>query len=67
MTMTTFETRPSAVHDQLGADTMQGKATLAGWYEDPQERHRMRYFSGTEWTQHVTHFGPTPCTGCHQA
>lgn len=68
--MTTFDTRPIEVTDDpssahLSSVGAHGEATLAGWYDDPQQRHRMRYFSGSEWTQHVTHFGPTPCTGCH--
>lgn len=37
----------------------------AGWYPDPHRAHQMRYFNGSEWTTHVTHFGPSPCTGCY--
>lgn len=40
--------------------------TLAGWFPDPMEEHNLRYHDGTEWTAHVTHFGPSPCEGCHQ-
>lgn len=36
----------------------------AGWFDDPDALHRMRYFDGDHWTEHVTHFGPTPCSGC---
>jgi len=36
----------------------------AGWFDDPEALHRMRYFDGDGWTTHVTHFGPTPCSGC---
>lgn len=36
-----------------------------GWYPDPTEQHHLRYFDGTEWTDHVTHHGPEPCGGCH--
>lgn len=35
-----------------------------GWYPDPANEHHMRYFDGGTWTDHVTHNGPTPCTGC---
>lgn len=35
-----------------------------GWFPDPTGDHRMRYFDGLEWTEHVTHFGPQPCHGC---
>jgi hypothetical protein len=36
----------------------------AGWYPDPRGEHHLRYFDGSVWTSHVTHFGPTPCHGC---
>ncbi len=39
--------------------------TEAGWYPDPDQVHQMRYFNGTAWTSHVTHFGPSPCNGCY--
>jgi hypothetical protein len=37
----------------------------AGWFPDPEGVHHLRYFDGVDWTDHVTHFGPTPCQGCH--
>ncbi len=55
--MTTLETRS---HD---ATTERRKLT-AGWHNDPKGHHRLRYFDGDEWTDHVTHFGPTPCLRC---
>ncbi|MEZ5228102.1 MAG: DUF2510 domain-containing protein [Acidimicrobiales bacterium] len=60
--MTTFETRPGDVTSTDPSSA--ADVTAAGWYSDPFGQHRMRYFSGTEWTDHVTHFGPTPCQGC---
>ncbi len=62
--MTTFETRPGNVSsiDETHATT---QATAPGWYTDPFGVHRMRYFSGVDWTDHVTHFGPTPCRSCN--
>jgi hypothetical protein len=43
-------------------------ATKAGWFMDPTGQHKLRYFDGTEWTDHVTCYGPSPCTGCgHRA
>lgn len=39
--------------------------TEAGWYPDPDQVHRLRYFDGLAWTAHVTHFGPSPCNGCY--
>lgn len=38
--------------------------TAAGWFDDPRAQHRLRYFDGDTWTDHVTHYGPTPCKGC---
>ena len=38
-----------------------------GWFRDPYEQHDLRYFDGGDWTDHVTHHGPEPCTGCHGA
>ena len=40
----------------------------AGWLIDPSGRHEKRYWSGTEWTDHVTDGGvpgsdPPPQTG----
>ena len=40
------------------------EATEAGWYPDPDRRHRLRYHDGLLWTDHVLHNGPTPCEGC---
>lgn len=39
-------------------------SATAGWFDDPDQLHRLRYFDGDGWTVHVTHFGPTPCSGC---
>lgn len=39
--------------------------TKKGWFSDPQGQHQFRYHDGQRWTQHTTHFGPSPCTGCH--
>ena len=39
-------------------------AATAGWFDDPEGRHHLRYFDGDVWTQHVTHFGPSPCVAC---
>lgn len=37
----------------------------AGWFTDPEALHNLRYFDGVNWTNHVTHFGPTPCQQCY--
>ena len=36
----------------------------SGWFDDPSGQHRLRYHDGSKWSEHVTHFGPTPCTSC---
>ena len=40
------------------------EALTAGWHPDPRGQHDLRYFDGRRWTEHVTHHGPTPCSGC---
>lgn len=49
-----IEAEPHTSPDQLGT----------GWHPDPSVRHELRYFDGQRWTDHVTHSGPVPCTGC---
>jgi hypothetical protein len=29
----------------------------ADWYPDPSRRHELRYFDGTNWTDHVSDHG----------
>jgi hypothetical protein len=29
------------------------------WYRDPSGRHELRYWNGTEWTDHVSDAGVT--------
>jgi uncharacterized protein YxjI len=33
--------------------------TQAGWFADPLGRHQLRYFDGTQWTEHVSSNGQT--------
>lgn len=35
-----------------------------GWYDDPEQLHNKRFYDGSTWTKHVTHFGPKPCSRC---
>lgn len=35
-----------------------------GWFDDPTGEHHQRFFDGEQWTDHVTHTGPLPCSGC---
>ena len=34
-------------------------AAPAGWHPDPQERHELRYWDGSKWTDHVSDAGVT--------
>ncbi len=49
--------------DTTRSETIEN-ATQAGWFDDPQALHAKRYFDGSVWTDHVTHYGPAPCEGC---
>ena len=40
------------------------RTTKKGWHDDPRGEHKMRFHDGVAWTEHTTHFGPVPCTGC---
>ncbi len=40
------------------------RVTRKGWHDDPRGVHKMRFHDGERWTEHTTHFGPVPCTGC---
>jgi hypothetical protein len=50
---------PRQVSDVV--DTSPGEVTFtgiaAGWLTDPFGRHEQRYWSGSEWTEHVTDGG----------
>ncbi|MEO8363195.1 MAG: DUF2510 domain-containing protein [Ilumatobacteraceae bacterium] len=32
-------------------------AVPSGWYADPSSRYELRYWSGSEWTEHVSRSG----------
>jgi Protein of unknown function (DUF2510) len=55
----TDPTIPSQVSDP--ADASSGEVTFTGiapcWLTDPSGRHEQRYWSGSEWTEHVTDGG----------
>ncbi len=46
--------RPPSGH-QVSDQTATG--TAPGWFADPFFKHEQRYWSGTEWTEHVTDHG----------
>jgi hypothetical protein len=39
------------------ADSTRTTGTAPGWFADPFVRHEQRYWSGTEWTEHVQDHG----------
>lgn len=39
------------------ASTVTAPPVPAGWYADPSSRFELRYWSGTEWTEHVSRSG----------
>jgi Protein of unknown function (DUF2510) len=47
---------PRAAHGS-GDQPVTGSGTAPGWFTDPFFRHGQRYWSGTEWTEHVTDDG----------
>ena len=59
-TMTTISR--TSISEEMQSDL--ATVETAGWFEDPEGRHALRYFDGGTWTDHVTHFGPTPCIAC---
>lgn len=60
--MSILESRQSS--GEITSDRAATMPTTAGWFDDPDAQHCLRYFDGTNWTEHVTHFGPSPCSGC---
>lgn len=56
---------PQTAEQPLPGSPMGALLTDAGWYQDPYEVHKLRYFDGDEWTGHVTHAGPVPCQHCY--
>jgi len=56
---------PAADQQSFGAAPTMTMTVDPGWYQDPYEVHKLRYFDGNEWTGHVTHAGPVPCQHCY--
>jgi hypothetical protein len=66
----TDHTSPSQASDAVDASSRDVTFTgiAPGWLTDPSGRHEQRYWSGSEWTEHVTDGGvpgtdPPPRTG----
>lgn len=56
---------PSTAARTFDSTSVLSSVADAGWYQDPYEVHKLRYFDGDEWTGHVTHAGPVPCQHCY--
>jgi hypothetical protein len=48
---------PGATPTGSEADATRTTGTAPGWFADPFVRHEQRYWSGTEWTEHVLDHG----------
>ncbi|CAN5611786.1 phospholipid scramblase-related protein [soil metagenome] len=46
-----------AVTDLPDPPTAAGAGAAADWYPDPAGRHELRYFDGSQWTEHVSSHG----------
>lgn len=60
MTTATIFTDTLPARDEHSTVPVVGK----GWHPDPMAIHKFRWHDGTEWTGHVTHYGPVPCRHC---
>jgi hypothetical protein len=48
---------PGPAADPGGPASTGSSGTAPGWFADPFVKHEQRYWSGTEWTEHVTDGG----------
>ena len=44
---------PHAAPEGTAPSPPSGSGTAPAWFRDPFVRHQYRYWSGTEWTEHV--------------
>ena len=48
---------PAAVAPAASTPAAATPSVPAGWYADPSGRYELRYWDGTEWTEHVSRAG----------
>ena len=53
----TTSTTAAAVATTTTAAASPSAPVPAGWYADPSSRFELRYWNGTEWTEHVARSG----------
>ena len=55
--MGTASVGPAAATADMGAASDGAGAAPAGWYADPSSRFELRYWDGSQWTEHVSRAG----------
>ena len=48
---------PAAASSTSAGSTPAASAAPAGWYADPSSRYELRYWGGSQWTEHVSRAG----------
>jgi len=48
---------PAVASSTSSASTPAASAAPAGWYADPSSRYELRYWDGSQWTEHVSRAG----------
>ena len=61
----TVEPRKGAAGDLFGRSLGSMSQTPAGWYPDPTEQHTLRYWDGTQWTEHGHSYDTPPSPETH--
>ena len=56
-TATSQVTAPVTTQISVTETTTSGAAAPAAWYADPSNRFELRYWDGSEWTEHVARGG----------
>jgi hypothetical protein len=56
-TTTPFQVTAQATTQIMATATPSSTAAPASWYADPSKRFELRYWDGTEWTEHVARGG----------
>jgi hypothetical protein len=49
--------QPASASPVTAAASTSSSGTPAGWYHDPSGRYELRYWNGSEWTEHVSRAG----------
>jgi hypothetical protein len=52
-----FSIRPQLERVETSVTPVVAAGPQAGWYPDPYSRHELRYFDGTQWSDHISDAG----------